>query len=320
MGRGPVSSTVFRQVAIGGEAGKAERLFRAAVAGFCSLTRPSRREIAQLDDLTLPLFDCVPVEARRFAAAALSACKAAPQGLVRRLCDEPVEIAAPMLMRSPVLSDVDLIGLIGRHGLGHARAIGRRARLDPAIAALVTALLAQAETAAAPAGPDADARQGHRPDAGSARSAEEDVRARLRAMMQPRERAAESAPAPPPASPPATQRRAYERLRRAALSGVAGLYDTALADALAIPLAAARALTRGDSYAELMTGLKALDLALEEAFLVVCAIFPGQFGRVEAVRLFAERYAALEAAAARACVAGWCEPDETPGANGLRAS
>ena len=39
--------------------GKAERLFRAAVTAFCSLTRPSRREIAQLEDLTLPLYDSV---------------------------------------------------------------------------------------------------------------------------------------------------------------------------------------------------------------------------------------------------------------------
>ncbi|TIP36884.1 MAG: hypothetical protein E5X69_22055, partial [Mesorhizobium sp.] len=56
-----MSSSDFRQIAIRTEAGKAERLFRAAVSAFCSLTRPSRREIAQLEDLTLPLFDEVSV-------------------------------------------------------------------------------------------------------------------------------------------------------------------------------------------------------------------------------------------------------------------
>ena len=48
-----MSSSDFRQIAVRADHGKAERLFRAAVTAFCSLTRPSRREIAQLEDLTL---------------------------------------------------------------------------------------------------------------------------------------------------------------------------------------------------------------------------------------------------------------------------
>ena len=56
-----MSSSDFRQITIKSEAQKAERLFRAAVSAFCSLTRPSRREIAQLEDLALPLFDFVSV-------------------------------------------------------------------------------------------------------------------------------------------------------------------------------------------------------------------------------------------------------------------
>ncbi|RVB60875.1 hypothetical protein EN895_24475, partial [Mesorhizobium sp. M7A.F.Ca.CA.002.03.2.1] len=52
-----VSSSDFRQIAVRKDSGKAERLFRAAVSAFCSLTRPSRREIGQLEDLTLPLFN-----------------------------------------------------------------------------------------------------------------------------------------------------------------------------------------------------------------------------------------------------------------------
>ncbi len=124
------------------EAGKAERLFRAAVSAFCSLTRPSRREIAQLEDLTLPLFDDVSVESRRYVAAALSECEYAPAALIRRLCEEPVDVAAPLLIRSPALSDVDLIALIGRHGLPHARAIARRRDLNPTIADLIRELQA----------------------------------------------------------------------------------------------------------------------------------------------------------------------------------
>ncbi|RUV08541.1 hypothetical protein EOA86_37570, partial [Mesorhizobium sp. M5C.F.Ca.IN.020.32.2.1] len=110
------------------------------MSAFCSLTRPSRREIAQLEDLTLPLFANVSVESRRYVAAALSECEYAPAALVRRLCEEPVDIAAPLLIRSCALSDIDLIALIGRHGLPHARAIARRKDLNPTIAQLIRAL------------------------------------------------------------------------------------------------------------------------------------------------------------------------------------
>ncbi|WP_204279817.1 hypothetical protein, partial [Serratia marcescens] len=64
-----MSSSDFRHIAVRMETGKAERLFRAAISAFCSLPRPSRREIAQLEDLALPLFDDTPNEALRFGAA-----------------------------------------------------------------------------------------------------------------------------------------------------------------------------------------------------------------------------------------------------------
>ena len=135
-----MSSTDFRQIAVRADHGKPERLFRAVVTAFCSLTRPSRREIAQLEDLTLPLYDSVSTEARRFVAAALSECQNPPAALVRKLADEPVEIAAPILLRSNALTDIDLIALIGRHGIGHARVIACRPQLNPTIGQLVRAL------------------------------------------------------------------------------------------------------------------------------------------------------------------------------------
>ena len=78
-------------ITLGGDAPKRERLFRAAVSAFCSLTRPSRRDISQLEDLTLPLFDGVSPESRRYVAAALSECRYPPPNLVKRLCDEPLD-------------------------------------------------------------------------------------------------------------------------------------------------------------------------------------------------------------------------------------
>jgi uncharacterized protein (DUF2336 family) len=140
----PVTASDFHGIAIGNDASKAERLFRASVSAFCTLTRPSRREVVQLEDLTLPLYNEVSPEARRYVAAALSECAVAPAKLIEQLANDRVDIAAPLLARSEALTDVDLIALIGKHGLPHARAIARRPELNPTIAQLIRALEAVA--------------------------------------------------------------------------------------------------------------------------------------------------------------------------------
>lgn len=280
-----MSSSVFRQIAQGGEGGKAERLFRAAVSAFCSLPRPSRSEITQLDDLTLPLLDCVPADARRFAAAALSECETVPPGLLRRLADEPVEISAPLLIRCRSLRDIDLIALIGRHGLPHARAIARRAMLNPAIADLVNALIAHAEK------PKQD-----RP-AGLKGMAEEAIRERLREMMRPVGGNGQAEQD--------TASFSYGELRKAALSGEASRFSAALADALGLDPAKARRLLTASSYLDLMTGLRAIGLETEQAFLLTAAAFPVFFGHSQAVRLFVERFEGIERSAAQTFLRRW---------------
>ena len=102
-------------------AGKPERLLRAAVTAFCSIPRPDRRETAQLDDLAVPLLERVSDDTLRFTADALSDSPFAPPMLIRRLCDRPVDICAPILLLSPVLTHFDLLALIRRHGLAPAR-------------------------------------------------------------------------------------------------------------------------------------------------------------------------------------------------------
>ena len=46
-----MSSSDFLQIASRTGKGKAERLFRAAISAFSALTRPSKREMARLEDL-----------------------------------------------------------------------------------------------------------------------------------------------------------------------------------------------------------------------------------------------------------------------------
>jgi len=309
-----VSSSDFRQIGNGAEPGKAERLFRAAVSAFCALTRPSRRESAQLEDLALPLFDSVSTESRRYVAAALSEIAHAPATLVRRLCDEPVGIAAPLLIRSKALNDIDLIALIGRHGLPHARAIARRPGLNPTIANLIRALErpslvksdpgARALQASGPvATTTAEVAKPAPADDPSAphETAAESVRRRLRAMMLPAE--AIGTDRLPPDHLARTE--LYAKLRATALTGHIGYVQTALADALGIDFRQARSITETASYGDLIHALKALDLDTEQAFLLAAAIFPAYFGHAEGIRLFVDRYQLCHPGAAREKLRGW---------------
>lgn len=290
-----VSSSDFRHIAIGPESGKGDRLLRAAVSAFCSLPRPSRREIAQLEDLALPLFDSVGPDSLRFVAAALSECGQAPPALVRRLCAQPVEIAAPLLIRSPVLTDADLVALIGRHGLPHARAIARRKGLAPAIADLVR-VLEKPTLARKPAG-DTVVPLPQAPSAPGA--AAESAREQLRAMMRAQQEREATAINPTGASS------TYARLREAALTGNGALFHTALADALGIDFAAARALASCPEASPLLAALRALDLNEDRAFLIAVAAFPARFPHPQAIRAFLDRYRQTTLEAARKEVLQW---------------
>lgn len=301
-----MSASDFRQIAIRAESGKAERLFRAAVSAFCSLTRPSRREIAQLEDLTLPLFANVSVESRRYVAAALSECEYAPTALVRRLCEEPVDVAAPLLIRSRALSDIDLVALIGRHGLPHARAIARRKDLNSTIAQLIRALEkptlvsvrqqeADAKTAPKSAevvapGPDSQ----HVPGA-----ATENARRRLRSMMRADDESGGAT------VNPFAGAETYVKLRETALTGNVAFFQTALADALEIDFSTAQSLTANQSYTSLLAALRALDLGEERAFLITIAVYPTEFPHPQAIRIFLDRYRLLHRDAALDRLRGW---------------
>lgn len=293
-----MSSADFRHIAFGGGPGNCERLFRAAVTAYCSLSRPTREEVVQLDDLALGLFDRVSTEARRFAAAALSECDPAPGGLVRRLCDEPVETAAPLLVRSTALTDVDLIALIARHGLAHARVIARRENLHPMVAALVRALLSRVEKASS------------EPEARSPATTVEEMRERLRGLMgdQDETAATESAEA---ALPDAQE--SYEALREAALALGPTTMPATLSRLLAISPAVAARLSDGVTYSTLMPALRVLGLDTERAFLLTAAVYPSQVAYPAGIRLFLERYRALDAETAHEKLALWRKrSDEVP--------
>ncbi|MDH6230078.1 uncharacterized protein (DUF2336 family) [Mesorhizobium soli] len=268
-----------------GEAGKSERLFRAAVSAFCSLTRPTRREISQLEDLALPLFDQVPVDARRFASAALSECEYAPRALILRLSNETVDIAAPLLIRSKLLRDIDLITLIGRHGLPHARAIARRPDINPAIAHLIRALSHSRSAATSAKTGSSEAADERLPGVSA-----DNARRRLRSMMLPSQESS---------SDGAEEAPAYTKLRDTALTGNASLFQMALAGVSGLDFRTAKSVTDTTDQSLLLAALRSLELSEERAFLIAAALFPGRYAHAEAIRLFLLRYRALDPEAAR---------------------
>lgn len=280
-----LSSVEFRQIEMRtSESGTGENVFRAAISAFCALTRPSRREIAQLDDLALPLLGGVSREGRRFAAAALSECQYAPPLLVRRLAGDSADIAAPLLIRSNALRDVDLISLIANCDIAHARAIARRTDLVKPIHDLLSAL-DDPEIDRLRALATGEAQRAEAPARGQFAA---EARRKLRAMMR-----------------PASNETYHPGLRESALSGRPALFQTALADALGLEFETARQITEAEQLTDFAIALNALDVSAELAFLLVSALQPAAFGGPEKIRWFLAKYEALVGDKARETVRGW---------------
>ena len=235
-----LSNLDFRQIARKGTADKADSLFRASVSAYCCLNHPTRAEAQQLDDLALPLYPHVGPETLRYVSAALSECATPPPALVARLVQEAPDISAPLLIRTSALSDVDLIALIARQGVGHARIIAKRKKLHPTIAALAAALLRKENEA--PKSIVGQSRKQLSPalvtppplpvvvdPEGPVQTAEETRKALRRIMLKPAQARLASA-------------ESWRRLRTAALSGSRSLLHAALAEVLRVDADRARML------------------------------------------------------------------------------
>lgn len=108
-----------------------------AVRQFCRRSRAHREEKTMLADLILPLLPRIGDEARRTVAALLAGCDFAPKALLLALSDFRVAVCSPVLTRSRLLSDPELLAIISQHGEDHARAIARRPALTfPVVSAL----------------------------------------------------------------------------------------------------------------------------------------------------------------------------------------
>lgn len=112
-----------------GEQGSARRAELARhVATLFALTsdRCSDEQVDIYDSVLLRLVDMVEAEVRRYVAEQMCNLRRGPQETIRRLADDVIEVAEPILVRSTVLRDADLMTIAERKSNDHRFAIAQR--------------------------------------------------------------------------------------------------------------------------------------------------------------------------------------------------
>lgn len=104
-------------------------------------THLNERERGLMREILSRLTRDVEMTIRIAMAERLADDPAVPTDLVLLLCDDAIEVARPVILRSPLLSDEDMLQLIARSDTGHHEAIAAR----PYIGESVTATLAQSQ-------------------------------------------------------------------------------------------------------------------------------------------------------------------------------
>lgn len=299
--RGHSVPTHFRALEQQGNANRKDEILRAAVSAFAALSKPNRRDCNQIEDLALPILPFAADQTKRFVCAALAESQSAPSGLVRKLCEEPAEICAPLLLLSPALSPVDLVAIIGRKGLEHARVIARRSHLPNDVLEALALVKDDTTQARAASGGLADKPQSNIKPATAAQA---------RTLLA--ELALSLSPAPAPEGQPvaaetadAARGRLGDRLIRLALHADTGLLSTALADATGLPLKRMQRIVRRAASSELLTTLRALGVSVDEAFVIACALNPATGSSRLEIRLFRDRFSQLDTEKASETLRRW---------------
>jgi uncharacterized protein (DUF2336 family) len=83
-------------------------------------------QVAQYDEVLCQLAELVEVEARTHVAKLLAPLDRAPGNVVNKLANDTIEVAAPLLEFSNVLSDDDLIDIVAKQTEAHRVAIAGR--------------------------------------------------------------------------------------------------------------------------------------------------------------------------------------------------
>ncbi len=106
------------------------------IAQLCTLRPLPDPVIQEFDTPLVTLLQAAETSIRSRVALRLAACSWAPREAVRMLAFEPLEISEPILARSPVITEEDLLKL-AREDLEHRLLIARRPRVSEAVSTAV---------------------------------------------------------------------------------------------------------------------------------------------------------------------------------------
>lgn len=104
-------------------------LLRATTTLYCQDSWHDRDAIRRYEQLATYFLPRAPVGDRVFVAELLADQRDAPESVIRMLARDIIEVAAPVLKRSMVLTHVDLLGVISAAGADHHRLIAARPEL-----------------------------------------------------------------------------------------------------------------------------------------------------------------------------------------------
>ncbi|GAB5510859.1 MAG: DUF2336 domain-containing protein [Hyphomicrobiales bacterium] len=93
--------------------------------------------LAVYDDVLVRLADLVEEEALCFVAEKLAPLTKAPQAMLRKLAHEPINVARPVLEKSELLSDNDLVSVANDKGTDHMDAIAGRSVVPPIVSSVI---------------------------------------------------------------------------------------------------------------------------------------------------------------------------------------
>jgi len=104
---------------------------------FATSEHQSARELELFDDVMLDLSREMEAEVRAALSERIADAAHAPAGLVRSLANDEIAVAAPVLSRSSVLTDTDLLEVVNKRGQDYLRAVSRRVDLPETVSDVI---------------------------------------------------------------------------------------------------------------------------------------------------------------------------------------
>jgi uncharacterized protein (DUF2336 family) len=117
---------------------KRRELLREMTDLFFSVHAPQTEpEIALFDTVLVQLSTEMEEAVRAELGARFADAANAPQGLVRRLANDAIAVAEPILASSRVLSEADLLDVVRTQGQDHLRAVSKREEVSEAVSEVI---------------------------------------------------------------------------------------------------------------------------------------------------------------------------------------